>query len=532
MSDGDGGAGMAQGLALQQAVIAFLSEPAAYGLPGNAPIARQETHVSHVFLAGDRAFKLKKQVRFPYLDFSTLDARKEACDEELEINRRTAPEIYLRVAAVTDQGSGVFALDGDGPVAEWLVEMRRFPDGALFTHLGDAGALNRRLMEDLADRIQAFHADAEIDRERGGSAGTRAIIDNDDSSFRAAPGNLFNADDIDALTDGSRLLQEGLSGLLDARREGGRVRHCHGDLHLGNICMFDDRPTLFDAIEFSPAFSRIDVLYDLAFLLMDLDLRGHRRLASIVLNRYLDRAPLDAGDLDGLALMPLFLSMRAAIRAHVGAFQAGTLADKAEADRRAGRAREYFFRALEYLRPPPPVLIAVGGLSGSGKSRLAREIAPQLGAAPGARVVRTDVMRKRLAGIDLFDRLPPESYTPEASRRTYDACFDEIRRALAIGRSVVFDAVSLRPGERLAVEALADELSVPFLGLWADAPLAVRLERVGGRTANVSDAGADVAQAQEDLDLGELTWTVIDSSGARRNTVAGALAVIRDQGLA
>ena len=147
-------------------------------------------------------------------------------------------------------------------------------------------------------------------------------------------------------------------------------------------------------------------------------------------------------------------------------------------------------------------------------------------------MVRTDVMRKRLAGIDLFDRLPPESYTPEASRRTYDACFDEIRRALAIGRSVVFDAVSLRPGERLAVEALADELSVPFLGLWADAPLAVRLERVGGRTANVSDAGAEVAQAQEDLDLGELTWTVIDSSGARRNTVAGALAVIRDQGLA
>jgi hypothetical protein len=178
------------------------------------------------------------------------------------------------------------------------------------------------------------------------------------------------------------------------------------------------------------------------------------------------------------------------------------------------------------------VLIAVGGLSGSGKSRLAREIAPHLGAAPGARVVRTDVQRKRLARIDLFDRLPPESYTPEASRRTYDACFDEAACALAAGQSVVFDAVSLKPEERDGIEALAGRYKVPFLGLWADAPLAVRLERVGSRRDNVSDAGAEVARRQEEADLGDMTWTVIDSSGTRKNTVAGALAKIRDRGLA
>lgn len=516
----------------QQAVVEFLADPATHGLARDGAVAHQETHVSHVFLVGDRAYKLKKRVRFPYLDFSTLEARRAACEAEIEINRRTAPEIYLGVVAVTDEGGGRLALGGSGDPVDWLVEMQRFPDGALFTHLADAGALNRRLMEDLADRIQAFHGKAEIDREHGGASGIRAIIDNNDASFRAAQGDLFRAADVDDLTAGSRRLQGNLAALLDARQAAGRVRHCHGDLHLGNICLFDGAPTLFDAIEFNAAFARIDVLYDLAFLLMDLDLRGHRRLASFVLNRYLDRAPLDGGDLDGLVLLPLFLSMRAAVRAHVGASQAAAMSDALEAQRRAGRAREYFFRALEYLRPAPPVLIAVGGLSGSGKSRLAREIAPHLGAAPGARVVRTDVQRKRLAGIDLFDRLPPESYTPEASRRTYAACFDEIRRALAIGQAVVFDAVSMRPEEREAVGALAGELKVPFLGLWADAPLAVRLERVATRTANVSDAGADVARRQEEADVGDITWTVIDSSGSRKNTVAGALALIRDQGLA
>ena len=296
----------------QQAVIEFLADPATFGLAPGGQVARQETHVSHIFLAGDRAYKLKKQVRFPYLDFSTLEARRRACETEVTINRRTAPAIYLGMVAVTDEGGGRLALGGAGDPVDWLVEMRRFPDGALFTHLADAGALNRKLMEDLADGIQAFHAAAEIDREHGGAAGIRAIIDNNDASFRAAQGGLFNTDDVDALTAGSRLLQSSLAALLDARQGGGRVRHCHGDLHLGNICLFDGKPTLFDAIEFNDAFARIDVLYDLAFLLMDLDLRGHKRLASFVLNRYLDRASLDGGDLDGLALLPLFLSMRAA----------------------------------------------------------------------------------------------------------------------------------------------------------------------------------------------------------------------------
>ena len=516
----------------QRAVIDFLASPEAHGLPPGTEVGRKETHISHIFLVGERAFKLKKQVRFPYLDFSGLEDRRAACEAEVAINRRTAPEIYLGVTPVTDEGGGRLALRGTGEVVDWVVEMRRFADDGLFTHLADAGALGRRVMEDLADRIQAFHRTAEVSRDHGGADGIRTIIDNNDASFRMAKGDLFADKDVDVLTAQSRALHRDLAPMLEARRRSGKVRHCHGDLHLGNICLFEERPTLFDAIEFNEAFSRIDVLYDLAFLLMDLDHRGQRRLASFVLNRYLDRTAVEDREIDGLRLMPLFLSMRAAVRAHVGASQASALADEDEASRRAAGAREYFHRALGYLNPAAPVMIAVGGLSGSGKSRLARELAPHLGTVPGARVVRTDVQRKRLAGIDLFDRLPPESYTPEESKRTYAACCEEARAALAAGQSVVFDGVSLKPEERAAIEAVAGSADVPFLGLWADAPLEVRLERVAGRKANVSDAGTDVARRQEEAELGALSWMKIDSSGERKKTLAGALAALRDQGLA
>ena len=512
----------------QSQVIALLAEPATHGLPGEERVTVHETHVSVVFLAGERAFKLKKAVKFPYLDFSTLEARRQACEDEVAINRRTAPDLYLGLVPVTARPAGGLAVGGDGRPVEWLVEMRRFPGDGLFSQLAEAGGLGRRLMEELADRIAEFHAAAAVEPVFGGAAGTRMIIDNNDASFRSAAGQaLFAPAEVDALTEASRARRARSAALLDARRAAGRVRHCHGDLHLANICLWQGRPTLFDAIEFNREFSRIDVLYDLAFLLMDLDHRGFRRLAAIILNRYLDRAPADGPDLAGLALLPLFLSMRAAVRAHVGASQAAGIKDADKRRARGQEARAYFDLAQTYLAPPPPVVVAVGGLSGSGKSRLAREIASYLGAAPGARIVRTDAMRKRLAGIDLFDRLAPESYTPEASARTYAACYAEARAALAAGQAVVFDAVSAKPEERIAIEALAREAGAPFLGLWATAPLAVRLERVSTRDSNVSDAGVEVAQRQEDMDLGHMTWTEVDTSGRKKDSVARGLDALR-----
>lgn len=516
--------GEAKETASQGEVIRFLSSPAAYGLDRDEAVVRHETHVSVVFLAGDRAYKLKRAVRFPFLDFRTLDQRRAACETEIAINRRTAPDIYRRVAAVTRAVSGgALALDGDGAVVDWLVEMRRFDEAGMFDRLAGEGRLDRKTMENLADAIADFHAVATPAADFGGAAGTRMIIDNNDASFHEHGGALFDAAAVEALTGRSRAAHERVAELLDDRRAAGRVRHCHGDLHLRNICMIDGRPVLFDAIEFNEEFSHIDVLYDLAFLLMDLDFRGLRRLASVVLNRYMDRAPLGAADPEGLAALPLFLSMRAAVRAHVGAAQVAAVDNPATRAPRAAEANAYFEKARDYLNPPAPRLIAVGGLSGSGKSRLAREVAPHLGAVPGARVVRTDVKRKHLAGTNLHDRLPATAYTPEMSERTYAACMDEARAALAAGQAVVFDAVCARPAERQAVEALAGEAGVPFHGIWVDAPIEVRLARVSGRRANVSDADAAVARKQMEYDLGDITWDTVDSSGAKEKTVAEAV---------
>jgi len=207
---------------------------------------------------------------------------------------------------------------------------------------------------------------------------------------------------------------------LSSCSQNGRIRLCHGDLHLRNICIFDGKPTLFDAIEFNEDFSKMDVFYDLAFLIMDLDKQKHRRLANFCTNTYIDRS----GDVDGLSVLPIFLSLRAAVRAHVG-FAAIKNQNKLDliSIQQHNNATHYLDLGIKYLKPMAPVLVAVGGLSGSGKSRLAREIAPDIGLAPGARVIRTDVMRKQLMKVDLLQKLAASVYAPERTQKTNSACY-------------------------------------------------------------------------------------------------------------
>jgi hypothetical protein len=314
-----------------------------------------------------------------------------------------------------------------------------------------------------------------------------------------------------------------LSVLLENRRLNGCVRHCHGDMHLGNIFLSSDgEPVLFDAIEFNEAFATIDVLYDLTFLLMDLDRRNLGTLATVVMNRYMDIT----GAAWGLVTLPLFMSLRAAIRSHVACTQAKTISDPAIQDARAVEAREYLDMALDYLKMPQPRLIAVGGLSGSGKSRAARELACHVGARPGARVVRSDVLRKRIAGVHPLDKLGPEGYTSEMTDKTYQAVYDEARTVLATGHSVIADCVFSKPEERAAIEAVAKEMEVPFVGLWLEADAGIMQDRVETRTKNASDANAEVVKMQLNYDLGEIAWHRIDSSGPREQTDAMVLKIL------
>lgn len=505
----------------QKAIIDFLASQDAFG-PNAGRAERVETHISVVFLVGDKAYKLKRAVRYPYLDFSTLEKRKAACDAEVRVNRRTAPTLYKGVVAVTRGADNRLAVGGTGEPVEWLVEMARFEEETRFDRLAAKDALGRHTIEDLADAIAAFHAAAEI-RDADTVAGLGVTIDGDRASMESLAGGIFDAADIVRLAELSMRALTDLTPLLHVRRRSGRVRRCHGDLHLRNICMVDGRPTLFDAIEFNDTFADIDVLYDLAFLVMDLDRRGQRRFANVVLNRYLDMT----GDDDGLACLPLFLSLRAAIRAHVQATAATKAEDGGRSEALRAEAREYLAAAFEYLAPgAPPMLIAVGGLSGSGKSRLARALAPFAGAAPGARVQRTDVIRKRLMGKGPLERLGPEGYTREMSDRTYGALYELVRASLAAGRTTIADAVFADPIERRRIAAVAAEAGVAFRGLWLEAPTAVMERRVSERKRNASDATAEIVRRQTDYDLGTIEWTRVDSSGSKAATLAHALAAL------
>ena len=505
----------------QGEIIAFLSRPRAYGA-GASAVERLETHVSVIFLTGERAYKLKRAVRFPYLDFSTSALRRAACEAEVAVNRRTAPGMYLGVVAVTREPGGGLRLGGGGAPVDWLVEMTRFDQDTLFDRLARLGALDRPAMEDLADAIARLHGEAEKRVRGGGHAGMGVIVDGNAETFAECANGVLDPVKVERLNVATRRALDGCAALLDARRAGGRVRHCHGDLHLRNIFRMDGKPTLFDAIEFNPVLSEIDVLYDLAFVLMDLDHRGLRRLASIALNRYLDVT----GDTAGLGALGLFLSVRAAIRSHVEAAAAATRTDRAEARRSRAESRAYLDRALAYLAPAAPVLVAVGGFSGTGKSRLARELAPFLGPPPGARVVRSDVIRKRLAGVDLLARLGPEGYSAAMTERTYGTLYEEARTALEAGYAVIADAVFARPGQRRAVAEISARTHVPFHGLGPEAPLEARQRRVTVRRRNVSDADAGLVRAQAAYDVGEIDWERIDSSGPKDETLGRGRALI------
>jgi hypothetical protein len=321
----------------------------------------------------------------------------------------------------------------------------------------------------------------------------------------------------DALAARFRAALDRLAPLLEARRAAGKVRRCHGDLILRNICLYEGTPTLFDCLEFDADLATIDVLYDLAFLLMDLWHRGLNAQANVLFNRYLDEADED----DGLVLVSFFVATRAAVRAHVtGARAAEAPREEAETARREARA--YLDLAERLLEAPPPRLVAIGGLSGSGKSTIAAALAPELGAPPGARVLATDRLRKRLFGARPEARLPADAYRPEVSRQVYGQARERARAALAAGRAAIAEAVFDRPDDRTAIEEVARELGIPFQGLWLQAPFETMKARVAARVGDDSDATPEILEARTRRDLGAMTWPTVDASGDVEKVVADA----------
>lgn len=480
-----------------------------------------DTHISRVVIGPERAYKIKKPVAFSYLDFSTREKRAAAADNEIAINRRTAPQIYLGTRRITRAMDGSLDLDGAGETIETIVEMRAFDQADLFDQMAQRGALTAQHMTRLTEKLVAFHRDATPSRNNGdGGAEAMAQILALDEGALAGSG-LATAARIGAFERALRARLMQIGPLLDARAAAGKVRRCHGDLTLRNICLFAGEPTPFDAIEFDARLGTIDVLYDLAFLLMDLTHRGLSAHANLVFNRYLDAAD----EADGLPALPFFMAVRASIRAHVTATQAKNATGDAGGTLKA-EAESYFALAERLIAPGEAMLVAVGGFSGSGKSTLAAALAPCLGPAPGARVLSSDRIRKRLHGVAATERLPPQAYAPAVSERVYAEIGEEAARILRLGGAVVADAVFDRAALASAIEAVASGAGVRFSGFWLAAPRDHMARRIEARRDDPSDATPAVLDMQMEKGSAPDGWRRLDATLPRETILADARAAL------
>jgi len=458
-----------------------------------------ETHISWVLLTREFAWKIKKPVTFDFLDFATLEQRKHFCEEELRLNRRTAPNVYLDVVPICGNAADP-VIGGTGEPIEYAVRMKRFDDDQLLSRMVSEGRLEARQVDALAEHIAAFHASlpgigddlpySRADRIRDDA------IDNFKTIERLAVGDARQAEELRQLRVWTESEAERLADTFDRRRLGGFVRECHGDLHLGNIVELDSGPCLFDGIDFNPGFRWSDVISEIAFLVMDLEEHGQPQLARRLLNRYLERT----GDYAGLAVLRFYLVYRAMVRAKVDAIQLGD-ASRASSQRRSLRREfgTYLDVADHDAEGSRPALIIMHGLSGSGKSHVAGQFVEHSAAIR----IRSDIERKRLFGLEETERVTgpaaAELYSPEASARTYHKLVELARCIIESGFPVIVDAAFLARNERESFRRLTSELQVPFLIVACSAPEKILRERVVGRERDgldVSDAGARVLRQQ------------------------------------
>jgi len=503
----------------QDEVIAFLSGAKSH--PGGEPVEIVQTHGALVFLSGNVALKIKRAVRYDYMDLSTLKLREKMLRRELALNQPVAPQIYDDVIPITREANGGLALNGDGPPVEWVLRMQRFPASDELSVIADEGRLDDVLADDLGRCVFDYHV-MTPQRTADGATLITDILDELDRVF-ADLGDLLDATQVAHFHRESRAALGRIAPLLRKRGAEGHIRRCHGDLHLRNLVMLNGKPVPFDALEFDEVLGTCDVLYDLAFLIMDLRHRALGRAANIVMGSYL-LAAMGHQD-DGLAALPIFIAIRAAIRAMVLAQTA-----RATGSPVSDEAALYLTEAIDVLSPPDPVLILIGGLSGSGKTTVAQALAPQIGAAPGAVLLRSDTERKALRHADPQAHLEASAYTPDARAAIYDRIIQRARNILNTGHSVLIDATFLAPTDREKATAVATSAGVALHRVWLDAPLDILIDRVTARSGDASDADAGVVRAQYASAAQPKDWQVISAAGSVADTVAGVKAALRKTG--
>lgn len=465
-------------------------------LAGASPL---ETPISAVFVGAEMVWKLRKAVRLSFLDFTTLAERERTARRELELNAPNAPGLYLDVVPVTRTKDGL-ELDGPGEAVDWVVRMARVPKPDFLDAIAQRGALLPMLLDELGDTVAAMHQRHPASDQNPVASLDSTLAGNHASGHHAG----LPARRLDEWYQAARAHFDHLAPWLAARGKAGFVRRAHGDLHLRNMCLWRGKPVAFDAMDFSETMATVDLGYDLAFLLMDLDILAGRPAANHVMNRYIART----GDVALLVGMPLFLSMRALVRAHVTCHGGGNW-------------ECYLAYAEAALKPSPAVVVGIGGLPGTGKSTLARALAPALGRPPGALILRSDEIRKRQAGVAPEEHLPKSSYTEAVSQEMKAELFAGVAQAAHAGHAVIADMTFMDPLDRAALRQASGDTRC--VGVWLQAPLSILESRVITRTGDASDADLAVLRRAAAADPSAGDWQKIDTAVATPN----ALAILR-----
>lgn len=473
------------------ALIQQMLQPGFYPHTVQEPIELVQTHISYVILTGDYAYKLKKSVNFGFLDFSTLEKRQHFCEEELRLNQRGAAELYLEVLPITVV-DGEHHLGGSGKPVEYALKMRQFPQECLLSTMFEEKTLNEVHMEQLGRVVAEYHARSRTDdyiRTFGEVLQVRAALDENyqqTDKYIGGPQTQKQLKQTKEYTDNFFAQRP---QLFTKRIEDNYIRECHGDLHLRNIALWQGKMLLFDCIEFNEPFRFVDVMYDVAFTVMDLAARQRPDLGNAFLNTYVE----ETGDWEGLEVLPLYLSRQAYVRAKVTSF---LLDDpnipEITKEKASKTAAEYYKLAWEYTQPQPGKLILMSGVSGAGKSTTGKYLARELGGIQ----IRSDAVRKHLGGIGLRARGTGDLYTPEMTEKTYARLLDLGIILANQGYTVILDAKYDKQELRQAAIAGAEKNQLPLQIIYCTAPLEVIQQRLVNRTGDIADATVDILSSQ------------------------------------
>ncbi len=509
----------------QKEIIEALKNPKLYPAKWHVKeVEVEQSHIAILFMAGDYVFKLKRAVLMTDVDLSTPAKRRLACVQEMKRSTVYAPNLVLGVRSVRKLKNGRICIGGKaGEEVDTIIVLHRFQKNEILGNILPHPSFSRFEAMDLAEQLAELHSKAKTFRSKWGAQTVQNIILDTERVLGCFCPYIFEKKKLDTLM--KNMLKNVFihSRLIDMRSKSGHVRKCHGELLLSNIAKKNEKYLFFSPIEYNDRSESIDTLYDLAYLLMDFEMRGMRKLSNILFNHYLAHM----NDVEGYPLLALYQSMRAMSRAAICAKRTLVLTGN-ERREAVKQARRYFDYACEFMTSFPPVLLACGGLSGSGKSRVAREIGGFFNPAPGAVILRDDIVKKQINGCPIDQHFDKAFDTPAVEKVVYEILRQETKKALFKGCTVIVDALFYDEEERIKIEEIAKELKVPFISLWMDAPFEVRLKRVQSRKRNPSDVRTqEDLEKQLSLETGNVTWPKIITDKSREETVQSAIDLLK-----